>query len=273
MKPIFEYTDYRAFLRDFYEEKKTHSKSYSFRFFARKAGLNSPNYLKLVMDGERGLTHRNLRKFSKGIGLGEREEHFFENLVFFNQASDDEERAFFQKNLELIRAQDDRALLTRDQYAVLANWYPLVIKELILLDPSQSTPKAIAARLDHRITPQEAKDAIDLLVRLSLIRVDEKGGYKPTKQNMQTPDLARSEAVSLFHKQMLDLAKDAIDRQSSADRCVSALTVAVRKADLPAAFKKLHAFRNEMDQFLSKAKSYDCVYQFNLQLFRLDSDA
>jgi len=273
VKSIFTYDDYRVFLREYYNEKKNQSRSYSFRYFARKAGLNSPNYLKLVMDGERNLTHRNIRKFAKGLGLGERESIFFENLVFYNQAKDGDEREFFRKNLELARSQDDRALLTRDQHEVLANWYPLAIKELILVDRFKDQPKWVAARFDYKFTPQQARDAIDVLVRLGLLVVDSKSGYvRVTKQSMQTPDLTKSNAVALFHKSMLELAKDAIDSQSSDERCFSALTVAVRKKDLEAAFQKMHQFRNELDAAFSKGKPYDAVYQLNLHLFRLDTD-
>ena len=51
---VFDYLNYRAFLRDYYVERKRKGKV-SFRSFSQRAGLKSPNYLKLVMDGERNL--------------------------------------------------------------------------------------------------------------------------------------------------------------------------------------------------------------------------
>jgi len=274
MKPIFSYNNYREFLKDHYQEKKSQSKSYSFRFFAKKAALDSPNYYKLVMDGERSLTHRNIRKFTKGLGLGEREALYFENLVHHNQAKDDDERAFFEKNLELTRAQDDRVILTKDQHDALANWYPLAIKEAALLDGFVPKPKWIASRFDYRFTPEQAREAIELLGRLGLIEIDPKTGtFRVTQQSMQTPDLTHSHSAALFHKNMIDLAREAVDKQGSDQRCLSALTVAVRKKDLPEAFRKIHRFRNEMDDYFLKGKPYDAVYQLNLQLFRLDNDA
>ncbi len=273
MKPLFEYENYRHYLRDYYEKRKGEAKSYSFRFFARKAGLNSPNYYKLVMDGKRNLTHRNIRKFSKGLGLSDRDASYFENLVFYNQASDEDERTFYERNLQLLRKEDARALLTRDQYVAVALWYPLAIKELFLCGDRKASPKEIAAKFDYRFSPQQAKEAIDLLDRLGLIRVDSATGeVRVTHQNMQTPDVAQSHAVAMYHKSMIDLAKGAIDQQSAKERCLSGLTVAVRRKDLPDAFKRLHAFRNEMDRYFSERKPYDSVYQLNFQLFRLDED-
>jgi uncharacterized protein (TIGR02147 family) len=273
VKPLFQYEDYREYLRDFYRERKQRSVSYSFRYFARKAGLQSPNYYKLVMDGDRNLTHRNVRKFIQGLGLADREALYFENLVYFTQAKDPEEKIFFEKNLELVRTQDAQVLLTKDQHEALAHWYPFAIKELILVEGFQPRPKWIASRLDHLITPQQARDALDLLKRLNLIVEDEASGkISVTEQSLQTPDLARSDAVRSYHRQMLDMAQRAVAEQSADERCLSALTVAVRKRDLPEAFRRIHHFRNELNAFFMKGKPYEAVYQLNLQLFRLDDD-
>ena len=50
---IFEYLDYRAFLRDHFLASKKLSGAYSFRYFSRRAGLASSNFLKLVIQGKR----------------------------------------------------------------------------------------------------------------------------------------------------------------------------------------------------------------------------
>ncbi len=48
---IYEYDNYRAFLKDMYDYQKAKTTYFSFRYFARKAGYASPNFLKLVIDG------------------------------------------------------------------------------------------------------------------------------------------------------------------------------------------------------------------------------
>lgn len=271
MKPLFTYADYRLFLKDFYEFKKKTTPYFSFRYFAKKVGLNSPNYYKLVMDHQRNLTHKNIKKFSLGLGLSEKEALYFENLVFFNQAKDKNEKEFFEKNILTLKENAERGLLSQDQYAVLSKWYPLVIKELALVQSFCAIPKWIAQKLDHKITPVEAREALELLERLNLITIDPKTKkIHVTTQSLQTPDITYSDAATQYHTQMLDLAKDSLKTQTSQNRCFSALTVAVRKEDLAKAFEKMHAFRNEMDAFFSKAKKYDHVYQLNLNLFRLD---
>jgi|JI10StandDraft_1071094.scaffolds.fasta_scaffold186065_2 uncharacterized protein (TIGR02147 family) len=273
MKPILSYESYRDLLKDFYEEKKQSNPSYSYRIFSKKAGLNSDNYLKMVMDGQRNITQKNVLKFAKGLNLNEWEARYFENLVFYNQAKDEDDRIFYYKNMELARSHSTRGLLSKDQYEVLSNWHPLAIKELGLLPDFNLNSRWIASKLDHKITPQEAKDAVDLLERLNLIRVDPKSGkIHGTDQSLETPEVDTSSAIGNFHKTILNLASEAIDHQKIDERCLSSLVVAVRKKDLPEAFKKIHKFRNEMDSFFVKGKPYDSVYQLAIQLFRIDND-
>ena len=47
MKEIIEYTDYRKFIQDYYDERKR-SSAFTWRDFARVAGFSSAVYLKYV---------------------------------------------------------------------------------------------------------------------------------------------------------------------------------------------------------------------------------
>src|SRR5688572_29452348 len=51
---LYGYLDHRVYLRDEYAARKAEKRGFSFRAFSRRAGLQSPNHLKRVIDGERG---------------------------------------------------------------------------------------------------------------------------------------------------------------------------------------------------------------------------
>ena len=85
MRSVYQYRNYRKYLRDFYHEKKRSNPYYSFRVFSMRAGFRAPNVLKLVMDGERNLTRNSVEKFIKGLSLCDGEARCFENLVLCNQ--------------------------------------------------------------------------------------------------------------------------------------------------------------------------------------------
>ena len=85
MKSVLSYIDYRRYLRDFYEEKKHTTHFFSTRYFAQKAGLSSPSFLREVITGKKNLGKQSVDKFIRALELTGKEARFFKYLVFFNQ--------------------------------------------------------------------------------------------------------------------------------------------------------------------------------------------
>src|ERR1700744_4726572 len=84
---VFAYLDFRAFLRDYYAARKAAGRGFSYRSFSRKAGLKSPNYLKLVVDGERNLSSDMAQRFGRACNLSGDALRYFTDLVAFGQAN------------------------------------------------------------------------------------------------------------------------------------------------------------------------------------------
>ena len=84
------YTDFRVYLRDYYNYKRRLTKKdfrpYSYGTFAAAADIKSPNYLKLIIDGERNLSSDMTRKFARALGLAKEEADEFHALVDYGQA-------------------------------------------------------------------------------------------------------------------------------------------------------------------------------------------
>jgi hypothetical protein len=100
---IFEYSDYRKYLADYYKLRKQQSAKFSYRFFAMKAGFSSASYLKLVIDGKRNLTECSQEKFSNAIGLNEKESEYFTALIGLSQSLTEREKMKFFKQCELLK--------------------------------------------------------------------------------------------------------------------------------------------------------------------------
>ena len=97
---VFEYRDYRVFLRDSYEYRKKSEYGFSYRAFAKRAGLGGPNYLKLVTEGERNLTSEMAGRFAEALGLRGEAASYFCDLVLFNQAASASERERSYRRLQ-----------------------------------------------------------------------------------------------------------------------------------------------------------------------------
>ena len=71
MKPIYEYMDYRNTCAFCLRRKSSNIHSIRIGFFS-KAGFKSPNFLKLVIDGNRNLTKESVFKVIKAFNLNKR---------------------------------------------------------------------------------------------------------------------------------------------------------------------------------------------------------
>ena len=163
---LFDYFDYREYLHDYYLFHKKKNSAYSYRLFARKAKLGSPNYLKLVVDGKRRITDRTLFQFARGLGLSRDEEKYFRELVMYQEVSDpDSKELHLRSLLKYQEKQRTPTPLKADKIKFLLDWHHAVIRELVASKDFKEDPAWIAKRLGNKITEAQAKESLDLLIR------------------------------------------------------------------------------------------------------------
>jgi uncharacterized protein (TIGR02147 family) len=270
---VFEYLDYRAFLRAYYAAEKARRPQFSHRFFSRLAGLKSPNFLKLVMDGERNLGAETVPKFAHAIGLTGEAATFFADLVTFNQAETvaDKNRAF--ERISASRRFRSARRIEGDLFKYLSHWYYPAIRELAARPDFDESPKWIAAQLRPRIPPNEAQAALHLLLSLGLLVRDESTGKIVRGEPTLTTEhqTVRSLAVTNFHRQMLERASASIETFPPNQRDLAALTVCVTPATAALVKERIHKFREELTQLCDADTSGATVYQLNLQWFPLSN--
>jgi uncharacterized protein (TIGR02147 family) len=56
MPNIFNYLNYRDFLKDYYEEHKAKSPCFSYKYLANKAGFKSKSFFHEVITGKKNLS-------------------------------------------------------------------------------------------------------------------------------------------------------------------------------------------------------------------------
>ena len=122
---LYEYDDYRQFLRDSSDEQKRYRTFFSHRYFMRRAGLSSPSFCMDVIQGKFNLTINTISKVIHGLGLKGRAVSFFEALVGYNQAKNRQERDRFHEDLARIRKASKNFCLSARHNAYFAKYKPL----------------------------------------------------------------------------------------------------------------------------------------------------
>lgn len=266
---VYDYLDYRSYLADMFHYRKADASYYSYRYFSNKAGFASPNFLQLVINGKRNLTNASIAKVAKGFGLKKKEREFFEFLVFMNQATAHDEKNHYYRKMISIVGNNNIGTIAKDQYDYLSKWYYPAIREILPVEAGVVSPEQIAAKLNPKITVKQAEAALKLLEKLKLIRKSPDGSWEQARRDISTGPEVKSMAVGNFHREMIQLAVESIDRFSSSHRDVSGLTLSIRRESIPELKARIISFRKELMELAGVDENPDMVVQINIQLFPL----
>ena len=270
-KKVFEYLDYREFLKDYYNSKKEANPAFSLRVFSDKIGFKAKDFISRVMNGDKNLSNQSIPKVASGLRLGKHETEFFIGLVKFNQAETTEERnaAFeeMQAALKVVRFAEKQHILGHAQYMVYSHWRHLTIRSLIGLFGFDGDYETLAKQVHPKITAEEAKKSVKLLEECELIKKNEKGNYVLTENAITTGDRTSKLALRGFHQQCLKLAADSIDRDPPGSRHISGLTLGISQEGYERIVERINAFRKEIALIAEEDKNSDKVFQLQFALF------
>jgi uncharacterized protein (TIGR02147 family) len=266
---VFQYTDFRKYLADHYAAEKIRRPSFSYRTFARRAGFSSPNFLKLVIDGQRNVGKGSVPAFTKALGLDGDEATFFADLVAFGQGRTIEEKNRHFERIAASRRFRAARRIDGPFFDYLSHWWMPAIRELAGRADFRDDPTWIAGELRPRIKPAEAKRALATLETLGLLVRDARGRLARGEPTLTTGHEVRSVAVVNFHRQMLERAAAAIEEQPSTRREFAAVTVCIRAETVSDLKVRVQRFCEEILERSDRDSEPELVYQMNVQLFAL----
>ena len=270
-KKVFEFLDYREFLKDYYNTRKEANPAFSLRVFSDRIGFKAKDFISRVMNGEKKLSSQSIPKVANGLRLGKHETEFFAALVKFNQAETTEERnvAFeeMQAVLKVVRFAEKQHLLGHTQYMVYSHWRHLTIRSLIGMYGFDGDYEALAKQVHPHITADEAKKSVKLLEDCQLIKKGKDGKYVLTDNAITTGDRTSRLALRGFHQHCLKLAADSIDRDPPGSRHISGLTLGISQEGYERIVERINAFRKEIALIAEEDESADKVFQLQFALF------
>lgn len=265
---ILNYTNYREFLKDYYQARKLADARFSLRFLARKAHFPSHGLLKYLMDGKRNLSKKTLVKLSLALGFDKERALYFENLVFFNQAKTLDEKNFFYERLVRSGSKSTFKKLDSSQLRAFRRWYNIVIREMLHLDGFRGNPGWISGRFLPPVQPYEAEEALEMLLETGLIKKSA-NGFKSADPDIATDDEVRSFLVKGYQAQMIRLAAWAQDEVPARERDITSVTFAIKESELPRLKKQLQLMRKELRAFAADPGTAERIVQVNMQMFPL----
>jgi uncharacterized protein (TIGR02147 family) len=266
---VYNYFSYRDFLKAAYQARKAVFAGFSYRYIGQKAGFSSAGFFSKVLNGQSNISQSMAIRIGEVFRLKRHELDYFQMLVQYDQATQHEEkRTWFSKLIEKRRSRVRN--LEKEQFMLFDNWYYVAIRELLdfYIFTGDDYTK-LGKMLEPAITATQAKQAIDTLVALGLVRQNEDGHFERVEALVSTGEAWQSLAITSFQQNMIEMARSSIDRISRKHRDVSTLTVSVSESSVQHIQDIL---RNSRRQILEVAKSdqfADRVMQLNFQCFPL----
>lgn len=264
---VYDYGNYRVYLRDFYRWNKAQNPAFSLRFFAGRAGLKSYNYLKFVIDGKRRLTPTFIAPFAKALKLGSGERQYFEKLIEFTDEVSSERKQRLHEELARLRVPSGKTTLPSSMNAVYGTPEILQILELTEVDGYDGSVKWIAARM--RMPQAKVREALKVLVEANLL-VNKGGVLRKSHRLLDSKDEVLQETITAYHSKVLLQGARKVFEQNVDEREFGTIAFSLSDSELAALKGKIKAFREEIFRFIDQADPdpAKAVYQFGIQLFR-----
>lgn len=264
---IFEYTNYRTFIKDFYTFKKSENSSFSYQFFSLKAGFKSKASLANVTSGVQTLAKDRIYDVARAMNIGKKETMFFESLVCFNDSKTSEQRQHYFDQMQHLSSKPTTKRLHDSQYEYYSKWYHCAIREIIAFVDFCDDFTMLANLVDPPIKPAQAKKSIELLTNLKLIQKSEDGRYEQTDKTLSSDNEVVSFALQKYHKEHLALASDSIDRHDRTIRNITSVTAGLSKNGFDQIKKEITQFREKLLDIIDADSGIESVYQIAFQLF------
>ena len=266
---IFEYLSYREYMKDFYLKAKEHTRSMSFRRLSKQSGFSSPNFYKLVMDGQRNLSGEAAERVAAALKLNDDEVSFFIALVDFDQAENRTKKNESFERISASRHFRKAGRIEPDFFEYLSHWYYPTIREMTARPDFRLDAGWISTQLAPEVPVEDVERALEVLLRLGFI-VDTPEGVRRGDASLTTGHEVNSLAIVNYHHQMIERGAESIERIPREFRDISALTMCVRPEQVPELKRRVHAFRETLMALTDPIEDPTTVYQLNVQLFPLN---
>lgn len=248
---LFEYSNYKDFLADFFSKRKEQSSSWSFAVWARSLELSSPSTLSMIVNGKRHPGPDVTEKLCNYFDFNEYEKNYFlknieiqknvsspvlvlQLLENIKKESQEEKK---EKNLRLtslgliLRLALNTSLFPKNKEELKEKFLPLF--------PNQNFNKTFETVKDEIITT-----------------------------TTETPKGIKKDDIFKFHQSVLRTTEEAFNNSPKDERTFRTSFLCIEKEDIQKMLDDIENFQQYLTQKYDSKEGRDIV-QMNLQMFKV----
>lgn len=273
------YSDFRAYLKDFYEFKRRESagsiRPYNYATFSAAADIRSPNYLKMIIEGQRNLSSEMVKRFAKALGFNKDDTEEFQALVSYGQATDPLERNQHLKVLSEVRAQRQvkSGEIKAEALAKVPDWITWVLYAMADQKDAKFDYDRLFDVLKGKALRDDIRRSLGRLVQSGDLTIDPlTGAIDKGRELISGSEDVPVALVRKLQSELIYLALEALYQENQQDREFGAMTVALTEEEFEQLKFELRQLRKRWFKDISvrrKQAKGDRVFQMNIQLFPL----
>lgn len=269
MVSVYDYVIYRDYIRDYYKEQKKINSKFSYQSFANKAGFSTKTFIPKVIKGEKKLAQRSMSLIIKAMNLNKREATYFETIVNFNDAKDIYQKEYYLNYLHSLKKKSTIILNYIDEFHYFSKWYHVVVYELLSFIDWKGDYVILGKSVKPSITKIQARKAVELLIKLGLIKKESSGKYVQTGQ-MKLDSSFKSFAIKRFQESVLEMGVRILKRDYD-KQCIQTITRGVSLSKLPFIIEEMEKFKKKIIEIVESSNLKEEVIQLNCQLFSVSN--
>ncbi len=276
MPVVFDYLNYRLFLKDlFKEEKKKPTSQITHKFILAELGITSTGFMSNVVAGRKNLTHIQATKIAKILKFKKPEMQYFEILVYFTQAKTIEEKnEYFNRLVTLQKVK--MKVIDKKKMSLFSKWYFVFVRELLESYNYKGESAEENTKFGQKLIPSikggEVKEAIEYLIQMVLIEKDVNGFYRPMNNAISTGDEVKSLHTAKFQLETMDMAKNALNKVDAKERDISCLSMSLSEDNFQLIKMEIQYFRKRLAKLAVEETNKQRVYQLNFQFFPVTTE-
>lgn len=260
---LFDYQDYRAWLKELIQARQRADASFTLAHFAKAIGFSSHAGLAMVLTGKRELKDPYLEKCSRFLKLNFKQRLYFEAMVRAGSLSPEKRRA-----------------LLRETEFYTSNWAPPepaegmrlidfgIVQQVLALHRGHVKPARIQAYFRYEIAPAELKAILDYMLAKGYVSQSPEG-YRVNKSVLLIPDEIPNASGKQLHKDCLRLAAQALDEDPIDAREFQTYLLTVDSKRIPEMKKKIKKLVIEAISEFEDELDGDTVVQAHFNLFQM----
>jgi uncharacterized protein (TIGR02147 family) len=263
---VYQYDDFRSFLRDAFESKKAADPSYSHRKFSAAAGIANPGYLLDVILGKRTLSLNQANRMVSVFGLNASEAEFFLLLLKFGQSKKDTVRHEVYQKILLRRGRSRFTRMSPSLTKYYQDYHYSLVRCGIDATDFRGDYEALGKFISPQLSPSLTRKYVTDLVEWKLVVKEEDGRYRVTDQFVEPP-ATLSALIRHLNREWILQAAEAPFKFGPLDRHISTLLLTVSRKTKKLLLEKAELFRKEVLDIVEQDGAAETILQLSIQIF------